>query len=81
MEIYADDVQCAHGATIAQLDAETMHYLQTRGVSREEAEIMLSYGFINEVIDSIALESLRDYLRPLLAKRFSADPQLTRHLL
>jgi Fe-S cluster assembly protein SufD len=42
---------------------------------------MLSYGFINEVIDSIALEPLRDYLRPLLAKRFSRDPKLTRHLL
>ncbi|MFT6368358.1 MAG: Fe-S cluster assembly protein SufD, partial [Bacteroidia bacterium] len=81
LEIYADDVQCAHGATIAQLDGETMHYLQTRGISRQEAEIMLSYGFINEVIDSVALESLRDYLRPLLAKRFSADPQLTRHLI
>ena len=81
LEIYADDVQCAHGATVAQLDPETMHYLQTRGVSREEAEIMLSYGFINEVIDSIALESLREYLRPLLAKRFSRDPKLTRHLL
>lgn len=81
LEIYADDVQCAHGATIAQLDAETMHYLQTRGISRQEAEIMLSYGFINEVIDSIALKPLRDYLRPLLAKRFSADPQLTRHLI
>jgi Fe-S cluster assembly protein SufD len=81
LEIYADDVQCAHGATVAQLDPETMHYLQTRGISREEAEIMLSYGFINEVIDNIALESLREYLRPLLAKRFSRDPKLTRHLL
>jgi Fe-S cluster assembly protein SufD len=81
LEIYADDVQCAHGATVAQLDPEMMHYLQTRGVSRDEAEIMLSYGFINEVIDSIALEPLREYLRPLLAKRFSRDPRLTRHLL
>lgn len=81
LEIYADDVQCAHGATIAQLDPEIMHYLQTRGISSEEAEIMLSYGFINEVVDSIALKSLRDYLRPLLAKRFSRDPKLTRHLL
>jgi Fe-S cluster assembly protein SufD len=81
LEIYADDVQCAHGATIAQLDPEMMHYLKTRGISSEEAEIMLSYGFINEVVDSIALKSLRDYLRPLLAKRFSRDPKLTRHLL
>lgn len=81
LEIYADDVQCAHGATVAQLDPQMMHYLQTRGVSREEAETMLSYGFINEVIDSIALKPLRDYLRPLLAKRFSRDPKLTRHIL
>jgi Fe-S cluster assembly protein SufD len=81
LEIYADDVQCAHGATIAQLDPQMMHYLKTRGISSEEAEVMLSYGFINEVIDSIALKSLRDYLRPLLAKRFSRDPKLTRHLL
>jgi len=81
LEIYADDVQCAHGATVAQLDPQMMHYLQTRGVSREEAETMLSYGFINEVIDSIALKPLRDYLRPLLAKRFSRDPKLMRHIL
>ena len=81
LEIYADDVQCAHGATVAQLDPNMLHYLCTRGIGREEAEIMLSYGFINEVIDSIKLEALREYLRPLLAKRFSRDPKLTRHLL
>jgi Fe-S cluster assembly protein SufD len=81
LEIYADDVQCAHGATVAQLDPSMLHYLCTRGIGRDEAEIMLSYGFINEVIDSIKLEPLREYLRPLLAKRFSRDPKLTRHLL
>ena len=80
LEIYADDVQCAHGATVSQLDPTMLHYLRTRGVSRDEAEIMLSYGFVNEVIDSIRIEALRDYLRPLLAKRFSRDPKLTRHL-
>jgi Fe-S cluster assembly protein SufD len=81
LEIYADDVQCAHGATVAQLDPETLHYLRTRGVPSEEAEVMLSYGFINEVVEKIQLEALRDYLRPLLASRFSRDPGLTRHLL
>ena len=80
LEIYADDVQCAHGATVAQLDEGMMHYLRTRGVSREEAEVMLSYGFINEVVDSIRIEALKEYLQPLLAKRFSRDPKLTRHL-
>jgi Fe-S cluster assembly protein SufD len=81
LEIYADDVQCAHGATIAQLDELAMHYLRTRGVSRAEAEVMLSFGFINELLEGLSLASLRDYLRPLLATRFARDPALTRHLL
>jgi Fe-S cluster assembly protein SufD len=80
LEIYADDVQCAHGTTVAQLDPMMMHYLRTRGVSRDEAEVMLSFGFINEVVESIRLEALRDFLRPLLAARFPRDPKLTRHL-
>ena len=81
LEIYADDVQCAHGATVAQLDATALHYLRTRGVSREEAEVMLSFGFINELIDGLELESVRDYLRPILAARFARDEALARHLL
>ncbi len=81
LEIYADDVQCAHGATVAQLDELALHYLRTRGVSRAEAEVMLSFGFVNELIDGIELESLRSYLRPLLAARFARDEKLARHLL
>jgi Fe-S cluster assembly protein SufD len=81
LEIYADDVHCAHGATVAQLDAQALHYLRTRGVSREEAEVMLSFGFINELIEGIKLEALRAYLRPLLARRFARDEALTRHIL
>lgn len=81
LEIYADDVLCAHGATVAQLDDAALHYLQTRGVARDEAEAMLSFGFINEVIEGVALEPLRRYLRPLIADRFARDPELERHLL
>jgi Fe-S cluster assembly protein SufD len=81
LEIYADDVQCAHGATVAQLDALALHYLRTRGVSRAEAEVMLSFGFINELIEGLKHEAVRDYLRPLLARRFARDERLTRHLL
>ena len=81
LEIYADDVQCAHGATVARIDDLALHYLRTRGVSRDEAEVMLSFGFINELIDGMALEPLREYLRPLLAKRFARDDTLARHLL
>ncbi|MEM6775392.1 MAG: Fe-S cluster assembly protein SufD [Pseudomonadota bacterium] len=81
LEIYADDVQCAHGATVAQLDAASLHYLRTRGISQAEAEVMLSFGFINELIEGIQLTALRDYLRPRLASRFARDEALTRHIL
>ncbi|MEZ5569468.1 MAG: Fe-S cluster assembly protein SufD [Halioglobus sp.] len=81
LEIYADDVQCAHGATVAQMDATALHYLRTRGVSRAEAEVMLSYGFVNELVDAVPCEAVRDYLKPLLAKRFARSPKLARHLL
>ncbi len=80
LEIYADDVQCAHGATVAQLDPGMLHYLRTRGVGLEEAEVMLSYGFINELVDALDNESLKAFLHPLLAARLSRDPMLTRHL-
>jgi Fe-S cluster assembly protein SufD len=80
LEIYADDVQCAHGATVAQLDEGMLHYLRTRGVGREEAEVMLSYGFINELVEALGHEPLKDFLHPLLAQRLSRDPLLTRHL-
>jgi Fe-S cluster assembly protein SufD len=80
LEIYADDVQCAHGATVAQLDEGMLHYLRTRGVDRDEAEVMLSYGFINELVDALEYEPLKDFLHPLLARRLSRDPLLTRHL-
>ena len=80
LEIYADDVQCAHGATVAQLDEGMLHYLRTRGVDSDEARVMLSYGFINELVEELELEPLQAFLRPLLAERLSRDPRLTRHL-
>ena len=73
LEIYADDVQCAHGATVAQLDAQSLHYLRSRGVERADAELMLSFGFINELVEEVELASLRDYLRPLIEARFARD--------
>jgi Fe-S cluster assembly protein SufD len=79
LEIYADDVQCAHGATVAQLDDTAVHYLRTRGVSRAEAEVMLSFGFINEVIETLHCDAVRDFLQPMLARRFARDPALVGH--
>lgn len=80
LEIYADDVQCAHGATVAQIDQQALHYFLTRGISLKEAEVMLSFGFINELLNTIKLSEVADYLRPLLADRFARDPNLLRHI-
>ncbi len=75
LEIYADDVRCAHGATVAQLDEQARYYLQSRGISRKDAEVILSFAFINELIDQIDLEPLAEHLRPLLNDHFAKTLQ------
>lgn len=82
LEIYADDVRCAHGATIAQLDEGLLFYFQARGISRSEAEVMLSFGFINELLDGLNDEPVQMLLRPMLATLFAQkQADLARHLL
>ena len=73
LEIYADDVKCAHGATVAQLDDKARFYLQSRGISEDEAQVMLSFGFINELLDAMPDEAIGHWLRPMLAKRFGRE--------
>ncbi|ETI62185.1 Fe-S cluster assembly protein SufD [Marinomonas profundimaris] len=71
LEIYADDVKCAHGATVAQIDKQALYYLQTRGVSRSKAQVMLNFGFINELIDLMPNAALAEWIRPIIRERFS----------
>lgn len=78
LEIYADDVQCAHGATVSQLATESLHYFRTRGISTEEATVMLSFGFINELVNNVKNKSVSNYLRPKLTELFSVRPELLR---
>jgi Fe-S cluster assembly protein SufD len=80
LEIYADDVKCAHGATVSQLNNTALYYLQSRGVPRQEAEVMLSFGFINELLQDVAEPAIQSYLGPRLAKLFSRDNELLRHI-
>lgn len=71
LEIYADDVKCAHGATVAQIDKQALYYLQTRGVSRSKAQVMLNFGFINELIDLMPNSALAEWIRPIIRERFA----------
>ena len=73
LEIYADDVKCAHGSTVGQLNDAALFYMQQRGISRKEARLLLQNAFINEVIDHMELEPLRDRLHYLVEKRFRGE--------
>ena len=73
LEIYADDVKCAHGSTVGQLNDAALFYMRQRGISLEEAKMLLQNAFINEVIDKMQLEPLRDRLHYLVEKRFRGE--------
>lgn len=73
LEIYADDVKCSHGATVGQLDETALFYMQQRGIAVREARLLLMFAFVNEVIDTIRLEALKDRLHLLVEKRFRGE--------
>ncbi len=74
LEIFADDVKCAHGATVGQLEAEHLFYLQSRGLSEQRARNLLTYAFGAEVIDRIPVPSLVEQLEEtVLAETQSAE--------
>jgi Fe-S cluster assembly protein SufD len=62
LEIFADDVQCGHGATVGALDENLKFYLMARGISGPEAEALLIQAFIGEAVETIAHDGLRDAL-------------------
>ncbi|WP_417502063.1 Fe-S cluster assembly protein SufD [Marinobacter sp.] len=70
LEIYADDVKCAHGATIGQLDEESLFYLVSRGIGRREANVLLTMAFINELVAQIPVEAVRDTVQARLNQFF-----------
>ncbi|HSW93699.1 MAG TPA: Fe-S cluster assembly protein SufD [Gammaproteobacteria bacterium] len=63
LEIYAEDVKCTHGATIGQLDSESLFYLRSRGILQDEAHAMLVRAFSSEVYDRIEHEKIRQHIR------------------
>ena len=72
LEIHADDVKCAHGATIGQLDADMMFYLQSRGIAPDQARTILTEGFMADIADRIRIGFVRDALRKRLFGMFGS---------
>lgn len=71
LEIYNDDVKCSHGSATGQLDPMQLFYMRTRGLSEETARLLLRQAFMADVIDAVAIDSLRDRLHLLVEKRFA----------
>ena len=67
--IYADDVQCAHGNTVGTLDETALFYMQARGITAEEARALLTEAFLNEVVDRIEQEDVREVVGQWLTER------------
>jgi Fe-S cluster assembly protein SufD len=62
LEIFADDVKCAHGATVGQIEADELFYLKSRGLSDATARNLLTYAFAAEIVGHIPVKSLVEIL-------------------
>ncbi len=73
LEIYADDVKCSHGATTGQLDPNALFYMQTRGIDKKEARMLLMYAFANEIISKIKVPPLSHRIEGLVNRRLRGE--------
>lgn len=73
LEIYADDVTCAHGATVGQLDETSLFYLISRGIDRDTAATMLSMAFVHELVNQVPLEDIREVVNTRLTDFIEAS--------
>ncbi len=71
LEIWADDVKCSHGATTGQLEEDHLFYLQSRGISRNDARKMLIEAFAREIVEKVANEKVLEILQTGLDKKLS----------
>jgi Fe-S cluster assembly protein SufD len=73
LEIFADDVKCAHGATVGQLEDEELFYLSSRGLNMDLARNLLTYGFAEEVIEKIKVASIKAQLDATVLNRLHSN--------
>ena len=69
LKIWADDVKCTHGATVGQLDQDAMFYLRSRGISKDEAQAFLVHAFASEVLSSVRVQAVKEYVERLVTAR------------
>ncbi len=73
LEIFADDVQCSHGATVGQLDPEHLFYLRSRGIDRQQAYRMLCLGFAGEILEGCQIDAFRERVITEVSERLNTS--------
>ncbi len=73
LEIYADDVKCSHGATVGQLNEDSLFYLRARGIGLAEARILLMYAFAYEILNAVTVAPLRERIGDLVDRRLRGE--------
>jgi Fe-S cluster assembly protein SufD len=71
LEIFADDVQCTHGAAVGRLDPNAIFYLNSRGLNAQEAQDLLMHGFVSEVLAAVVDDAVRQYIDHAVLTKFS----------
>ena len=69
LEIYADDVKCSHGSSSGTIDQDSLHYLMTRGLNRNDSTKLLIKGFLNDVIEFIKSPTMKKFIESKLEKQ------------
>ena len=73
LEIFADDVKCSHGCTVGQLNREALFYLKSRGIPEKEAIALLTYGFANNVLESVKIPNLKRRINTLISRKLGVN--------
>ena len=69
LEIYADDVKCSHGSSSGTIDQDSLHYLMTRGLNRNDSTKLLIKGFLNDVIEFVKSPTIKKFIESKLEKQ------------
>ena len=69
LEIYADDVKCSHGSTSGSIDEDSLYYLMTRGLSRDDSTRLMIKGFLNDIVEFIKSPSIKKFVENKLEER------------
>lgn len=77
LEIFADDVRCSHGCTIGQLDKDALFYLRSRGISKKEAEGLMTYAFASDALEHVKIVPLAKRLNRLIAEKLGVNLEFT----